>query len=510
MISKTQLSPHQAQMVIQSCFADLIDEAEVTGGYVPRTFEPDLERDEQIHLSKEAQANFREQLETLRFNGIVLSETEMALAKRHMELEALSSPSRLNLLSGIARALIERERWFRFRIGDRVASFTPVDPLFAKTETKGHAADPAPPPPSIGMSVAEAIGGYLKYGESCWVRKTLDARRWQLGFFVEHLGSETPLITVTPDHIRSFRDAVRALHKRHGKMRGVAFAAKQTTNVTHRISDKTAENTFDTVRSFFRWAKSVEGLIATNPAEDVRIISAKKPKGQKARRPFTAAELQILFSAPVFTGCQSRNRRYASGLHVIKDAKFWLPVLGYYTGARLGELVQLHVRDVQLDGDVPYLSIDEENAPDVADGDRKHVKSEAGVRLVPLHPDVIELGFAELVAQRASKKGKGRVRLFDEFPYGSDGQSSTVASKWFARFMDAIGLDDPALVFHSFRHNAEDAFRNSLVPQYVTDRIIGHADGSVSASYGDGASLDVLYEAVKGMKLPYRISKPSI
>ena len=179
----------------------------------------------------------------------------------------------------------------------------------------------------------------------------------------------------------------------------------------------------------------------------------------------------------------------------IKDGKFSIPILGFYTGARLGELVQLHVSDVQLNGPVPFLSFNEDNA-DIQDAaDRKHIKSEAGIRRVPLHPDILELGFAELMIGRKGLK-KNSTRLFPEFPYGSDGQASTVASKWFARAMDKVGLPDPTLVFHSFRHLAEDLFRNAKQPQYLIDRVLGHSDGATSSIYGEGVSLETMREAI--------------
>lgn len=62
------------------------------------------------------------------------------------------------------------------------------------------------------------------------------------------------------------------------------------------------------------------------------------------------------------------------------------------------------------------------------------------------------------------------------------------------------------LVFHSFRHTAQDAFKNALTPQYVTDRIIGHAGGQVSDAYGEGVSLAVMQKAVSEMALPYDLS----
>lgn len=191
------------------------------------------------------------------------------------------------------------------------------------------------------------------------------------------------------------------------------------------------------------------------------------------------------------------------GSHIVKDAKYWLPILGYYTGARLGELVQLQLKDIVLEGGHPYLDLND----DAGSGSSKHIKSEAGVRQIPIHSDVFKLGFGEFVAKR-SKSRKSGERLFREVGLGKDGQASTQFSKFFARLMDKVDLSDPTLTFHSFRHGAIDAFRAANLAPYTIDAIIGHSSGKVSAAYGNGPCLEQKAEAIANMKLPLHL--PSI
>lgn len=232
----------------------------------------------------------------------------------------------------------------------------------------------------------------------------------------------------------------------------------------------------------------------------------KQQKGLKPRIPFDAQQIAQLFSAPAFVGCQGPRRRFDEGPYLLRDAYFWIPILGYYTGARLSELVQMHLADVCLDGPIPYLDFNEVDGQGDA-ACRKHLKSAAAVRKVPLHDDVLALGFAEFVQKRkADKRAMASRRLFFEVPYGADGQPGTVFSKWFARLMDRADLDDPRLVFHSFRHTAEDALRNALQPSYVINRIIGHDEGHISGVYGAGVSLATMREAINAMKLPISIT----
>lgn len=117
---------------------------------------------------------------------------------------------------------------------------------------------------------------------------------------------------------------------------------------------------------------------------------------------------------------------------------------------------------------------------------------------MPIHPDLVALGFGRFV-EKIRKKRNGSGRLFFEISYGSDGMASGPFSKWFARFRKTVGISDPKAVFHSFRHGAKDALRETLAPPYIIDQIMGHAE-QATASYGQGVSLETLYEAVKKMK----------
>lgn len=502
------LDQAKARELVRGCFRDLIAETERYGGFVPSTAWPDLEISEQREASMERILQLRAQLEAHSFDGQVEGLTSAYLGG---DAATVLPQRRHDLMEGVARALIEQQNLFLLRLDDRLREFEPIDPLFraASVQSIAQAGSPAAvqstaqvgsglTAPVMGPTVGQAIKAYLEKGARRWVRKTLLARTWQLGYLEEALGTDTPMASVTAHDIRLFRDRVLALRANHGRTRHQSFAEKQTENVARRIAPKTAELIFEPTKAFFAAAANDEGMIETNPAEKVRISAPKQAKEQKLRRPFTDTELTVLFSSPVFTGSKSRDRRYQAGPRRIRDAKYWIPILAHYSGARAGELVQLHVRDIAMDGPIPYISIDEQN-DGVEGSDRKHVKSAAGVRKVPLHPDLVALGFLDFVRSKSS--GKATARLFPDFPYGSDGQASTVYSKWFGRCMDAVGLSDKALVFHSFRHGAEDAFRNAKQPQYVIDRILGHSDNATSAGYGEGISLEVAYEAICAMKL---------
>ena len=71
--------------------------------------------------------------------------------------------------------------------------------------------------------------------------------------------------------------------------------------------------------------------------------------------------------------------------------------IGMFTGARLNEICQLDIADVKQDGDTWFLNITDEG------DDNKRIKSKAGRRKVPLHSELIRLGFLDFVDRSAHR-----------------------------------------------------------------------------------------------------------
>ena len=180
------------------------------------------------------------------------------------------------------------------------------------------------------------------------------------------------------------------------------------------------------------------------------------------------------------------------------DGKFWVPLIAHYTGMRMSEIIQLHFADIVTIDGIACFNVTEDGGGELGSGDHKHVKSAAGVRLMPLHPDLVSLGLLRFV-ERRRKKAKSNGRVFAEITYGADGMPSSIFSKWFARFLTKVGIVEPEFVFHSFRHNAQDAMKDGMVPGYLIDKVFGHAD-KAATSYGQGNSVEACAGAVGSMK----------
>ena len=440
MIDFENLSRKRSRELILDFHNDL--QSVMEPGYLPRSNEPELELVEQAGLATERIRELEGSIAVRSYSRSLRSTTAGLCKSQGWQFDELSMGRREDLLEGVARALAEQQKLFIVRLGSRLTPYVPSDPLFVRAVncTDFGADFPGTIPVDTGPCVSQAIAAYLERGRKIWTAKTHAGRVRQLKYFEQHFGPDTSLAFITSGDVRAYRDGIKRLRSNHHRTIPGSFASRQTDNELHRITSKTASLMFESVKAFFRWAVEEEGYLQNNPSEHVRIETPKTKKGIKSRRPFTEEELAKLFTQPLFIGCSSANRRFQPGNLRIKDDYFWIPILAYYTGARLGELVQLHLGDVHLDQSVPFLDISETNGGEVGTPNAKHVKSAAGIRCVPIHDDVIQLGFHEFVASR-KKAQKATARLFYRIPFGSDGQASTVFSKWFARFLGS-GLVD--------------------------------------------------------------------
>ena len=78
-------------------------------------------------------------------------------------------------------------------------------------------------------------------------------------------------------------------------------------------------------------------------------------------------------------------------------------MIALFTGARINEICQLHTDDIQEKNGISFISINEE--------DEKHVKTKAGIRQVPIHNELIKIGFLDYMA---GIRAKGETLLFPE------------------------------------------------------------------------------------------------
>jgi integrase len=138
-------------------------------------------------------------------------------------------------------------------------------------------------------------------------------------------------------------------------------------------------------------------------AEGIQYTGSRKDP-ENGQRPFKPKELERLFQGPEMAEF-AKDQGQAH--------KFWMPHVGLFTGARVNELCQLNPQvDIRQDeGGIWYLDITDES-----EGHKKvdkSVKTGGSKRTVPIHPQLIKLGFLQYVEHA---KQQGHTLLFQGFP----------------------------------------------------------------------------------------------
>ncbi|MEM9738743.1 MAG: tyrosine-type recombinase/integrase [Pseudomonadota bacterium] len=303
-------------------------------------------------------------------------------------------------------------------------------------------------------------------------------------WFVEYVGAGTDIRSVNKNHVKQIRD------KLVGRLSGLpsttyVFDIPEASG-KDQVSKTTARNEFGSICKFLRWCAS-DGYIDVAPTGVEGIAKAPASESGKVR-PFEPKEVNLIFSSPVFAGCKNKRQRYLPGPHIMKNEVYWALLLLLFTGARTSDIAALYVEDVQLEHEIPHLRFR------MREGNLKESASE---RDTPLHPELLEFGFAGFVDQRHKQDPSGL--LFGRMKRKQELRETL--NKRLNGYRKAIGLDYDKLVMHSFRRGMIDALANSGCPESIAERFVGHAISTVHGKYGKGLSLEAQLKFLLEVKL---------
>jgi integrase len=208
---------------------------------------------------------------------------------------------------------------------------------------------------------------------------------------------------------------------------------------------------FTTIKAIINLAIAEHGLDIRNPFSAIYMPDA----GSKKR-----------VSIPVDT-----IRQIQQSCMKHDDDMRWLVALISDTGMRLAEAAGLHMDDLKLDDDIPYV--------DIKPHTWRSLKTKGSQRQVPL------VGASLWAAQRI-KANTSSCFAFDRYTDNSRcnaNSASNALNKWIqANFRDDI-------VMHGFRHAMRDRLRAVSCPSEIIDQIGGWSPGKVGEGYGNGFDL---------------------
>ncbi len=375
---------------------------------------------------------------------------------------------------------------------------------------RGEPVETPPAPAKVIMTeLSSPTGKTLSSMREIWIKierpsqKQIDDNGLYVRYFTGTYG-HLPVDKITPDQINDFielllerpRNLPRHLQKASlkaqvawGKGRGVPRLARGTINAK-------GLGSLSTLMHLAMKRK----LVTSNPCAGAALST--KSGDAIDREPYALGELQAIFLCKVYRN-PARLTKAAAGV-----AAYWLPLLALFTGGRLEELGQLLVEDIKIKEGIMVIEIiDLPDTDDVTSDTQgahttKSVKSNAGRRIVPIHPTLVELGFLEFVHIRRSA---GFERLFPELTYYRN-RCTKNWSRFWGRLTDGCVTKDKKKTFHSFRHGFIRQLRGVQVSESVIKTLVGHVQNSTTSKYGrvENQMFDIrtLDAAMRKLKYP--------
>ncbi|MFK3889199.1 DUF6538 domain-containing protein [Sphingomonas sp. NPDC079357] len=206
--------------------------------------------------------------------------------------------------------------------------------------------------------------------------------------------------------------------------------------------------------------------------------------GDPDRMPWMEEQLVCAFSSPIYTGgggCKRRLKADPQGV-VWQDAAYWVPLLLAYTFMSREEACGLECEEVVFDVSTPFLLV-KANMTKSKDGvTAAGLKRPSRYRVIPLHPELLRLGFEEYVEAIESE---GHKMLFPELYRGDLAKRGGV--RFYATcgryLLDHVDRITPLLRtasgkradLHSMRTSGGSALEDSQAKQIHVDDIMGHA-----------------------------------
>ncbi|MFA4415380.1 integrase, partial [Xanthomonas perforans] len=229
-------------------------------------------------------------------------------------------------------------------------------------------------------------------------QKTVLESRHTLRLFAGIIGMDVPVASLTQDHVRAFFEGVR-----YWPSNATKRPLYRDLSVPEVI--KLAKKNEEPEPAAWTMAKHrqrlsvflvslVEGKhLAVNPLAGIRAIST--PDSEDTGSPFTDAELKAIFDPVEFPKWASKYPH-----------RWFGPILGLYSGARVNEIAQLRLEDIDTIDGVPGFFVRKV-------GKKQSIKNKHSRRFIPLAQPVIDCGFLTYVEEA---RQAGVERLFPDLP----------------------------------------------------------------------------------------------
>lgn len=345
-------------------------------------------------------------------------------------------------------------------------------------------------------------------------QNTISGKAQAVELFVDLVG-DLAVGSVTKGDLWTFHDQLlhlpnsRDLKGPHRKLtpRDQVDALKKGVFAAATIHPKTVNRHLSGIKTILDFAEKRRD-ISSAPTGG---IMAEVQQDDEAGRPFSTDELNRIFDQPLFTGSMNgleSNGWRKPGPVKIRDDRFWIPLILFFTGARPSEIAGLATIDVFPNHEVPHIII----APNKFRG----LKNSKSRRMVPLHRRLLELGFLNFAKGRLATGDEQffsmiEQKYFVEGPTGEVRRKGLSSSPLMRQFNRTILADADARADRGsskcFRHTFEQEAMAVVSSEEIRRRLTGRDVNSTVQIYTQNVPTDPVRRTVQLRMLAGELNK---
>ena len=250
-------------------------------------------------------------------------------------------------------------------------------------------------------------------------------------------------------------------------------------------SHKSNKDYLAAVSQFFKWCKLMR-YTTENPFDEVKLTKPANQAGHDlARLRWQPSQIKQVLNSTAF---------------IDKSHDFkWITLLMMYGGLRPAEACQLHIHDIEVKEGISLMNITNASAG-------QQLKTEQSKRKVPIHQQLIELGFMDFVKKRADRASKSKP-LFHYQP-SHDGNWSHTFCREFGKLLDQLNFTaGKRPTAYSFRHTFIDELKQGQIEESLVAQIVGHAYQNITyGRYGKKFDVKTLKPVIDSIQFELIIS----
>lgn len=233
-------------------------------------------------------------------------------------------------------------------------------------------------------------------------------------------------------------------------------------------SYKTNKEYLAACSQFWDWC-CLMNYVGSNPFVHIKVKQKLQTGENSARQRWYSKDLCFLVNSDEYKQVDTDFR--------------WVTQLLLHHGLRPSEACQLRTNDIVQQDGIYCLRISD-------DGDKQRVKNASSRRVVPIHHQLLEIGFLSFVEEA---KQTGRVQLFHYTPTNQNQDWSRQYCKKLGLIQTKIGMKPGTRPgAYSFRHTFVDELKQLEVDESIVAQIIGHKNEKITfGRYGKEYSVSL-------------------